>query len=606
MSTQEETSPYDMRAIGLARLAVGLAQGLALYLLYSAADAKVWPATDGLIFAPLLFVALFVPPIKAVSLGNLRIRTLVLWAVAATIVVAGLAWYDIWREGPLRWRVLMSGKAGFEPHIIPSFGVFFFTAAGLFIAQSLIAGGDADRRVIANYTTHFDVAWKLGLQLALSAVFVGIFWGLLALGAALFNLIGIDFFRRLIEHAWFAIPATTLAIAAAIHLTDVRAGLVRGARTLVLVLLAWLLPLMTIIAAGFLVTLIFVGLEPLWGTRHAAISLLTAAAMLVILINAAYQDGHAEREAPRILRYTGTLASLLLVPLVLISGYALLLRVRQYGWTTDRIASVACFTVAACYAAGYAAAALLPGPWLKRIEHWNFYAALLVLAVLLALFSPVADPARISVASQVARLEQGMIKPEKFDFDYLRWDSGRFGLAALRKLAAEGAGPEPQSVKSKAGAMLAKGVRYEAVPPSKPDLEANIAIYPSGRKLPATLLAHDWTNDTIARNVPLCLRYTGSKCDAFFVDLAGDGKEEILFLESSSEYNALFAPAADGSWHIEGQPGRLWSCDSVRAALRAGKFAFTAPQPGPWRDVEAGGVRLAMPAVEPRQVTCPK
>jgi len=73
---------------------------------------------------------------------------------------------------------------------------------------------------------------------------------LLWLGAELFDLIGIDFFTRLLEHKWFAIPATSLAVAAAVHVTDVRAGLVRGARTLLLVLLSWLLPLMAIIVAG--------------------------------------------------------------------------------------------------------------------------------------------------------------------------------------------------------------------------------------------------------------------------------------------------------------------------------------------------------------------
>ena len=82
----------------------------------------------------------------------------------------------------------------------------------------------------------------------LSALFVGVFWGVLWLGAALFNLIGIDAIEKLIEHRWFWIPATTLSLSVAIHLTDVRAGLVRGTRTLVLVLLSWLLPLMTITA----------------------------------------------------------------------------------------------------------------------------------------------------------------------------------------------------------------------------------------------------------------------------------------------------------------------------------------------------------------------
>src|ERR1700733_2824870 len=348
---------------GISPLAVGLLQGLALYLLYSAADAKSGPATDGLVFAPLLFVSLFIPLIVSVSVGSVRTGTLIVWAAIAALIVAGFAWYDIWHDMPLQWIESGRDKPGWAPHIIPSFGVLFFAMVGLFIGQSLITGVDAEHRVIASYPAHFDVAWKLAVQLVLTVAFVGVFWGLLELGSELFALINIQFFAKLIVHDWFAIPVTALATAAAIHLTDVRAALVRGARTLVLVLLAWLLPLMVVIIGGFLASLIFTGLEPLWNTRYAAGYLLTASAVLVILINATYQDGHAERQAPRILRYAGSIASLTLMPLAIISGYALLLRVRQYGWTSDRIASAACLVMASWYAIGYSGAAVLPGPW---------------------------------------------------------------------------------------------------------------------------------------------------------------------------------------------------------------------------------------------------
>ena len=74
-----------------------------------------------------------------------------------------------------------------------------------------------------------------------------------------------------------------LAFTCAIHVTDVRAGIVRGARTLKLTLLSWLLPIMALIAVTFLATLLFTGLEPLWSTRRATPVLLAAAAALVFL-----------------------------------------------------------------------------------------------------------------------------------------------------------------------------------------------------------------------------------------------------------------------------------------------------------------------------------
>src|SRR6185503_7526763 len=293
----------------MARAAIGLLQGFALYLLYIAYDERTWPVTDGLVFAPVLLVSLFVPLLALQALGNVRSFTLAAWCGAATLIIAGLGFYDIWHAWP---EVPRAGTENLA--VLPSVQLLIALAIGLFIAQSLIEGGDAERSFIAGYTTYFDVAWKLAVQGALAVAFTGVFWGLLWLGAGLFNLIKLDFMMRLIQHRWFAIPATTLAFSAAIHLTDVRAAIVRGVRTLGLTLLSWLLPLMALIAAGFLASLMFTGVQPLWDTQFATALLLIAFSALTVLVNAAYQDGDSERQPPRALRYPGSVAALSLVP----------------------------------------------------------------------------------------------------------------------------------------------------------------------------------------------------------------------------------------------------------------------------------------------------
>jgi hypothetical protein len=58
----------------LTRLAIGLTQGLVLYLLYRAGDAKVWPATQGPLFIPLLLVSLSAPIGLILSLGTMPWR----------------------------------------------------------------------------------------------------------------------------------------------------------------------------------------------------------------------------------------------------------------------------------------------------------------------------------------------------------------------------------------------------------------------------------------------------------------------------------------------------------------------------------------------------
>jgi hypothetical protein len=565
MATDEHAAPAPWLA-GM-RLGVGLAQGLALYLLYSAFDAKTWPATDGQIFAPLVLMSLFVPLIVIQGAGNLRTATLIIWTVAAAGIIAALGWYDIWRAWPVDY-VWQNGKLGPEPHVLPTVALCFFMAVGLFIAHALISGGDADRKFFASYPTHFDIAWKLGVQVALAIAFTCAFWLILWLGAGLFNLINLDFFEKLIEHRWFAIPATALATAASLHVSDVRAVLVRGIRTLALVLLSWLLPLMALIAGAFLASLVFTGLAPLWATRHATALLLTAAAVLVILINTAYQDGHAERTATSFFGLAIRLASLLLVPTVGLAAYALWLRVDQYGWTVGRIASAACALVAASYALGYAASAVLPST--RLIERWNFATALGIVVTLLVLFTPVADPARISVASQVVRLQAGKVKPEAFDFGYLRWQGERYGRDALQRLASA---PNASAIRRSAKAAL-EGTSLENSVPAEP-LSARITVHPAGKSLPAGFLATKWGSFTAQWALPDCLRSVASKCDATLVDIDGDGHDEVLVLDYLN--TVVFTEGPAGHWRIAGVLDQRLLCGDTIEKVKQGKFTLALP-----------------------------
>src|SRR5262245_33632162 len=360
-------------SVAWTRALVGLAQGITLYLLYRASEIKGWPATEPLAFAALLFVAAFVPVIVVAGLANLRARTLAAWALAATVVCVGLAAYDIFRD-PL---AIYGPRTG-EPRIVPTRVLWLYLGLILFIGHALIVAGEAERRSVASYPRYFDVSWKHGVQLVLAAAFVGAFWALLWLSAELFRMIGIRYLSELIVRPLFYAPATTVALAYAIHATDARADLVRGVRTLSLTLLAWLLPMMTAFAVAFLLALPFTGLPPLWNTRYATSTLLAAAAALVFLINAAYQNGRGGETVARVVRYARSAAGLVLVPLVGLAGYGLALRAEQYGWTPERIIAGACIVVAACYAAGYALAALRGNLALKGLEATNVVAAYVV------------------------------------------------------------------------------------------------------------------------------------------------------------------------------------------------------------------------------------
>jgi hypothetical protein len=572
-------------SLALTRTVIGILQGIFLYWLYHATEAKSWPATDPYAFAMMLTAGAAVPLLAIDGLGHLRPRTLGLWLVFATLLACGVAGYGVYRDATGVNLALSLARALF---------VIFFI---FFIMQSLIVAGESEGRIVASYPRYFDVSWTLGVQFVLALLFLAALWGLLWLGAALFNLINISFLSELIQKRWFAIPVTTMALAYSLHVTDVRANLVAGARTLTLTLLSWLLPVMTLFAVLFVLALPVVGLEPLWATRRATGILLASVAALVFLINAAYQDGKPQTPIALLLRQSRWLAAIVIVPLAVLAGYGVLLRVEQYGWTPERVIAAACVTVAACYATGYALAAILSRLALRQLELTNVLTACVIIAVLLALLSPIADPARISVIDQINRLNSGRTAPDKFDFAFLRFRAGRYGKEALQRLGDGTEGPRaPLFAERAKDALRADNeyrMRQSAQAQPTPALRAsNIAVtYPAGAALPDDFLRADWNTaqQQLQLGLPGCL-LRDAKCEAILIDLDGDGRDEILLFSLPFGPSAAFRSNGEGRWSMLGAIAN-GGCPGVREALRAGKFEAMLPT---MKEIEVAGQRLSV------------
>ncbi|MFL6675447.1 MAG: DUF4153 domain-containing protein [Massilia sp.] len=591
--------------VGLARLTAGLVQGLLLYLLYRADQERTWPATEPLWFAPLVMSALLVPVILAGSLGHMNRRQLLIWVCTSAAIIAALAAYDIWRVSDPDPQRLVAGNAGARPQPKPgSSPLPLFLVAGFFIAHSLVLAGIRDRRKIAFYQSHFEIAWKLLIQLLFSAGFVGVTWLVLLLGGQLFLLVKLSFLHELIRKPWFAIPVVAFAFSCAIHLTDVRPAIVQGIRALLLMLMSWVLPVMTLIVGAFILSLPATGLASLWATRHAGAVLLCTAAAFVVLINAAWQDGTASASVAWVIRASARAASLLLVPVVALAVYALALRVADHGWTDDRIIAAACLLVASCYALGYAAAALRGG-WLDALPIVNVGAAFVVLATLLLLFSPVADPARLSVIDQLARLSSGKVPVDKFDFAYLRFDGARYGRAALARLEAAASGNAVLRERIAATRTLrGAGDREAVVEDPLQDVAGNLTVWPSGAHLPDSFMRNNWNALAHQPLLPECLRQAGKTCDAYQLDLTGDGKPEVVVIGSTRGIGAaVLGENAQGQWHrVGGLPSFLGGCESVRKNLVAGNFRAVAPQV---HDLEVAGLRIPVNVPVAGTEACP-
>ena len=585
------------RRVGRLRIGTGLAQGALLYWLYHAQQAGAWPASIPMLFLPLVLCGIVLPVLLISSLGHLRRSQLLLWLGTAALVLAGIALHDAWRSAPAAAQL-----------VHPSFLVFPFSAGFFFIAHSLVLAGAQDGRHIAHYATCFDSAWKNFIQLLFSAIFVLGVWLVMWLGDALFDLLKLNFLEQLLQQQWFSVPLVCLAFSSAMHVTDVRPAIVRGIRALLLVLLAWILPVAVLLVGGFLATLPFTGLEVLWQTRRATSVLLAASAVLVVLVNAAYQSGDAAAGLARSVRFAARLACFLLVPLVGLGIYALALRVGDYGWTTERVIAAACLAVALFYAVGYAAAAANTrqgAPSLDWLRHVNVAAAVLVLAVSLALFSPVADPARIAVSDQVARLAGGQVTAAQFDYRFLRFHAARYGTEALQALAASGAGPQAALVREQAAAALRSKYDNPSARSALADVRPNLRVWPRGTALPAGFPMRGWGEQAGAARLPRCLLAAGSVCDAFSLDIDGDGGQEVLLAGVTSGDGAALLAHRDGKWGLAARlPAGIAGCEVLLARFRTGDFELVAPR---MREIEVGGQRLVLQPVPPAgQVNCPQ
>ena len=588
----------DLRSIPMARIALGFGQGVALFALYQSFDHRLWPATNAYVFIPLVLLAVFLPLVALIGIGNIRAVLLGRWLGCVAVLGAALGGYVAYTYGlePQTPEQFYSWAITSAAHMLT-----FTLAVGLLIGHTLVTAASAEGKRIASYRTYYDLAWKHGVQVAATVAFCIVFWLLLFLGAQLFELIHIALFKKIIQKPWFGIPATTSVAALALHVTDIRPNIIAGIRILALTLLSYLLPLLAGIVGLFLISLPFTGLEGLWATKFATGLLLAAAAALIGLINTVFQDGDQAQTAPRVLRAALALAALELTPLVLIAGYGLGLRVNAYGWTHDRIVAAACIFVAAGFAGGYA--------WSMArrnflvMERVNIAMAFVVPAVLIALFSPLFDPTRISVSSQMARLKAGLITAGELDLVYLRFQGGRYGVNVLHELQAGTVLEKPEADRLTALLQMNWNQWQRAPKPSTVSV-ADIPVIPTGRSLPESFVAQTWNLPAApgAFGLPSCMTVKTELCHATLIDLDGDGIEEVIFIPERLGMGAyVFKQSPEAKWGLVGLLESRINCPDMRVSIEQGQMKAIPPDQS---DLEIGGHRLRMRIVEPSE-KCP-
>ncbi len=405
---------------------IALLQGLALLYLHEAIEFEFWPHGQMPWLFLLYTLAIVTPTLFLLSLSEGRGRSLAVYIIPFSMLAALVAWYVGGQGVP-------EHSHGYDKLAAP----FAFTLALasfklLMYAQQSAEGGPV------SYSQLFRFSWRNFITLALSLLFMLVFWGILVLWAQLFKVININFFESLFEERWFLYPALAMAHGLGVIIFREQYKIIDTITRIQQALFKFLLPILIIIAVMFLIALPFTGLAPLWETGNGSMLILWLQALTLFFVNAVYQDEDHQRPYPALMHRLIYFGVALLPIYGLISGYGLWLRVAQYGWTVDRGWGVLIWALLALFSLGYLwGIARRRDNWIADLSWVNVRMGLLFLALMLLVNSPLLDFRKISANSQLARLDAGTTSYADFDVRYFQRSLAAPGYAALMALKQE-------------------------------------------------------------------------------------------------------------------------------------------------------------------------
>jgi hypothetical protein len=574
----EWNAPRDRRGL-IIIIALAAVQGLVLFGLHRAVARAVWPATNDAVLVSLYLNAVFLPltaQLLVRFVGQARLRwSLVAMAVALTAFGWHAAYVSPVRE-PRDFELAFAH--------VPALTVLWLIVVAFLRAQLETGRNSPEYRAL------FAAAWRNKLTLAEASVFVGVVWLLLGLWAALFGLLEIEFFSDLFFQPAFVYPATAIAIGMALHLIGSVDRIVDVVLTQVLSLFKWLAPL-----AGLIVVLFAFALVPELPRLFAAderplnaLWLLWLVAVTILLINAAYQDGSAERPYGAKLSLAMRLVPPLLTVIALTATYALYVRMSAYGVTLGRFWGFVTACVGLAHAAAATIAAVRPGPWLGTTSKTNPLLAAALAAVLILALTPALSPYRLSAASQQRiALEAGSTPRRDGALRYLRFESGRYGRDALHALTERTGDAPTEELAAAARRTEEQLFATSAAPPIDFDAWfAQLRAFPADRTIPPALV------EVMRASASASMRPSWSSY-ALWVDAAGGPELELLVIISYSQY-WLYAED-NGTWRLasQGFTGSDGGLDTtaIDSAIAAGDFAAVPPE---LREIRIGRDRLRL------------
>ncbi|EOZ9156899.1 DUF4153 domain-containing protein [Citrobacter freundii] len=560
------------RTTRLGMIFIGLLQGALCYLLMT----YLVPHNDGWLFYGMPATIAIT---SALLLTVVSFKQRALWYWMALIFVVVLA-MSVW----LKWQVEDSDK--WRQH-----EVFMFYGWRLLLMAMLalpwIQYSLHVSREQARYPHFYRQLWLNALTLLIVFISNGLFWLVLLLWSEMFKLVGIPFFSTLFfDTDWFGYVAFGLITALAVVLARTQSRLVTAVQKLLTFIATGLLPLVALLALMFILTLPFTGLEAI-SQRVSAAGLMSTLTLLLLLLMAIVREPQKEAlPYPGALRYLIKCALAVTPIYTLIAGWALWVRIQQYGWTPERLYGVLVVVVLLVWSFGYLASILrrgrnpleLQGPVILGVS-------LLALGLLVLLSSPVIDAWRISVNSHMGLYHSGKIKPDQVSL-YMLDHSGKPGRAALEALQKDVAFNQDSKRRRDLNSLL-QGSRDPVKELTATQLVSKVVIAPGSEKPDDAF----WTF-VKAQGYRITSCAEQNACVLVSQDLNADGHpEQVLYAFGDGE--SLVFGMQKNKWDLLAV-ARLPEGFNKDKLLQAVANQQLGSAPRIWRDITIDGKRLPM------------
>ncbi len=549
-------------------LGIAFLQGLCLLVLYRSVEFDFWPSESPVWAYPLWTLATAVPLLLMLSIDRDNYLPVAKHVAAFGALLALLAFYTGWQAEP------------FNEFPIDNMTAVFIITIGLASFKALMYLQQRANRVPLTYQVLFTNSWRNFLVGVLAGIFTLIFWLILVLWGQLFKVIEVDLFFELFTEDWFVIPVLAVAFGLGISLFRELTRVIDNITKLLHWLIKLLLPLLLAVAVVFLAALPFTGLDLLWDTGNGTALLLWLLALVLFFTNAVYQDGREANPYPLLL-HRAIYGGLCAMPVVAaLAFYGLLLRLLQYGWTIGRCWAFVVWLVLALFAIGYVVGIVRRRDvWTGELARVNTAMGLVVLAIMVLANSPLLDFRKISLSSQLERVESGEIALAEFDFWYAKNNLARPGYLAMEKMKMDIGDSDVELL-----ALIQKPVRRSTATPANIDLFwAKVTYRPEPFDVPAGLKPLIVSNAYLApEHDPVLIR----------VDLDEDGtKEYVLLMTAQYGFSvSQFYYRNDNGWQLGSlNYGSYPVDDDFRERILGGEISLTEPR---YRNLDVGGIEL--------------